>query len=134
MWADGYGLTGVTDEISCRSEVQKWYDDMILPYMAEFDTYRASNYDFSPLPDGAYDIYFAYYGDAEDISYPSGLIIDLTPPVLTISSKELTSGDTISPVLKGSIDKPGSTIQVTLAHTNGTTYGPYNATVSPDAT
>lgn len=81
----------------------------------------SQTYDFTPIPQGKYDVYFIGY----DVSYmpfqktfPSWLVVDFTTPTVTL----VTSGATntaISPQLNGTVSDPTATVTVTI---NGITY------------
>lgn len=115
-------------ESDCRAYLQQRYDDNIQyidnDLQANINDANSSDpfYDFTPLPEGAYDIYI--YGTNFDYqpfskNFAAGLVIDLTNPNATLT----TDSGSVSPALRGVVDDPTAKVEVTI---NGHTYTAQN--------
>lgn len=115
-------LTVVT-EAECLESLQQMYEQEIIPQaeqaLADFDAI-IDNYDWTPLADGTYDIYFYEPNMPANASFPSGLIIDTTKPEATVAlPSKFLADDIQSPSINGTVDDPNATIIVTI---NGKSY------------
>ena len=118
-----WGVT-ITNEQDCRDWFQQrytqamtYYDQQLQDEIASLDA-PESSYDFTPFPEGSYDIYlFGEDVDWEDFDHTlfGGLIIDLTKPTVSMT----TNDGYASPALTGTVDDPNATVALTI---DGQTY------------
>ena len=121
---DWWGDT-ITSEADCQAWFQQRYDQIAADYASQLQNAIAdadTSYDFTPLPEGKYDVYilgtdYSYNGFTK--SLPGGLIIDLTGPTATL----VTDKGAVSPELHGTVDDPSAKVEVTI---NGHTYTAVN--------
>lgn len=115
-------------EQGCRDTMQVVYDAEIARMDQDLQDRIAaldapgSAYDFTPLPEGTYDVYVV--GNDVDYveftkSFVNGLVVDLTKPNATMT----TESGSVSPALMGAVDEPGATVTVTI---EGKTYTAVN--------
>lgn len=109
---------GYPEESECRIELQSWLEREMSNQLSHFDT-NAENYDWAPLGDGIYDIYFYDSWTPFSASFPGGLIVDTTKPQVTIAVPANTTADKVSPALTGTVGSPTDTVIVTI---NGKSY------------
>jgi len=116
------------NESDCRASLQQWYEDSVQSIDAilqtDIDDANVPDpfYDFTPFPEGAYDIYI--YGTKVDYqafskNFAAGLIIDLTKPNASLT----TDSASVSPSLTGTVDDPTARVEITI---NGHTYTAQN--------
>lgn len=109
---------GYPEESECRIELQSWLEREMSNQLSHFDT-NAENYDWAPLGDGIYDIYFYDSWTPFSASFPGGLIVDTTKPQVTIAVPANTTANKVSPALTGTVGRPTDTVIVTI---NGKSY------------
>jgi hypothetical protein len=108
---------GFADETACRTGLQAWHDSFLADQVSYFDTDLVTVYDFTPLPDGAYDIYVGSWNIK--LSFPSGLIIDTVKPEVSVTVPANPKAGEFSPALTGTVDDPHAIVIVSI---NGKSY------------
>lgn len=137
--------TSLTSASDCQTFFQSQYDQIktqydqnlqsILSQLSDPTSLIRQTVDFSPLPEGKYDVYFSGFDLVSQPftkAFPSALIVDLTAPTATLVT--LSANDTVSPQLNGSVSDTIASVTVTLTGPDGKTYGPFAARNNGDST
>ena len=130
---DWFGVS-VTSQTECQDWFQQQYDQIKISSDATLQSIitslddPSSSYDFTPLVQGTYDVYFLGYdlsSNSFQKNYPSGLVVDFTVPTATLAT--ITASNSVSPELHGTVTDPTASLSITLTGADGASYGPYVA-------